>query len=321
MPQPTEVVRLGLLVLLPVVLSAQGRQIEFHGGRWYGDSPAATYEVRMTAPLGGVFTHSVSGTALVSDTLGRNRAFYGLGYEIQALRRRRTLGAYALAGASLGLSTDTAAQKLAVQWSIGGGAEWQPAPWLAVGVETRYRLEARGPHGFWNPGADARSGLSWALGVSIGLKKGGKQSGHTQSPSPVEPPIVITGSAADVVHTALDAIGAPYRWGGTAENGFDCSGLIQYAYGIHGIRLPRRSRDQATIGAEVAPVVEALRPGDILLFSSSPGAGVTHVGMFVGEQKFIHSASDGVRLSRLDARDVEGAYWIARWVGARRVIP
>jgi cell wall-associated NlpC family hydrolase len=97
--------------------------------------------------------------------------------------------------------------------------------------------------------------------------------------------------------------------------------LIQYAYGLHGIRLPRRSGDQATSGAEVAPVVDALRPGDILLFSSSPGAGVTHVGMYVGEQKFIHSATDGVKLSRLDPRDPDGAYWIARWVGARRVIP
>jgi len=141
------------------------------------------------------------------------------------------------------------------------------------------------------------------------------------APGAVDPPVTIVGNAADVVQTALDAVGAPYRWGGTTENGFDCSGLIQYAYGLHGIRLPRRSRDQATIGGEVAPVADALRPGDILLFSSSPGAGVTHVGMYIGEQKFIHSANAGVKLSRLDPRDPEGAYWIARWVGARRVIP
>jgi cell wall-associated NlpC family hydrolase len=262
---------------------------------------------------------------VVSDTLGRRRAFYGLGYELQALRRRHVLGAYALAGAALGLSTDTATQQLAVQWSVGGGAEWQPVSWFALGVETRYRLEDRGPRGFWRAGPSARSGLSGAIGVSIGLGKGRRKSGggstRSGTSSPVEPPAVITGSAVDVVQTALDAVGAPYRWGGTAENGFDCSGLIQYAYGIHGIRLPRRSRDQATLGAEVAPVVEALRPGDILLFSSSPGAGVTHVGMYIGEQKFIHSATTGVKLSRLDPRDPEGAYWIGRWVGARRVIP
>jgi hypothetical protein len=323
LPQPTEVLRLGLLALLPGALTAQGRQLEFHAGRWYGDNPATTYELRTTTALGGVFTHGFSASAVVSDTLGRRRAFYGLGYELQALRRRRTLGGYALAGAALGLSTDTSAQDLAVQWSVGGGVEWQPVSWFGLGVETRYRVEDRGPRGFWRTGPGARSGLSGALGVSIGFGtgRGRRRRAGSRESSAVEPPAAVTGNAADVVETALDAVGAPYRWGGTAENGFDCSGLIQYAYGLHGIRLARRSRDQATSGAEVAPVVDALRPGDILLFSSNPGAGVTHVGMYVGEQKFIHSATDGVKLSRLDARDPDGAYWIARWVGARRVIP
>src|SRR5205823_1423840 len=114
-----------------------------------------------------------------------------------------------------------------------------------------------------------------------------------------------------------ESLGTPYIWGGTADNGFDCSGLIQYAYGQHGIRLPRMSRDQARAGAEVAPLVDALRPGDVLLFSARPGAGVTHVGMYVGELKFIHSSNRGVKLSRLDPQDPEGAYWLDRWVGVR----
>jgi len=62
-------------------------------------------------------------------------------------------------------------------------------------------------------------------------------------------------------------------WGGTEANGFDCSGLVQWAYGRHGIRLPRMSRDQARSGSEITPVVDALRPGDILLFARSPVAG------------------------------------------------
>lgn len=327
MPPPTELLRFGLLGLLPAVLSAQGRQIEFHIGRWDGDNPAATYELRTTTQLSRLFTHGIGVTALVSDTLGRRRAFYGAGYEIQALRRRRALEAYALAGVALGLSTDTSSDEVGVLWSLGGGAEWQPVPGFALGLETRYRIEARGPLGFWRAGPSARNGLSAAIGVSIGFGKGGGGKGSSAAaappppPPPVEPPATIAGNAADVVQTALAAIGTPYSWGGTAENGFDCSGLIQYAYGVHGIRLPRRSRDQATAGAEVAPVVEALRPGDILLFSSSPGSGVTHVGMYVGEEKFIHSASNGVKLSRLDPRDPEGGYWVTRWVGARRVIP
>lgn len=313
--------RFAFLALLPAALSAQGRQVEFHLGRWDGDNPSVSYEIRTTTRLGGVFTHGVGATALVSDTLGRRRAFYGLGYEIQALRHRRALGAYALAGVAAGVSTDTSGDEVGVLWSIGGGAEWQPAPWFAVGIETRYRLEARGSLGFWRAGSTARDGLGAAVGVSIGFGKGGGSKESAAPPAPVEPPVSVSGNAADVVQTALGAIGTPYRWGGTAENGFDCSGLIQYAYGAHGIRLPRRSADQASAGAEVSPVVEALRPGDILLFSKSPGAGVTHVGMYVGELKFIHSAADGVKLSRLDPRDPDGGYWVARWVGARRVIP
>jgi cell wall-associated NlpC family hydrolase len=80
------------------------------------------------------------------------------------------------------------------------------------------------------------------------------------------------------------------------------------------------SRDQARAGTEVMPVLDALRPGDILLFAAQPGGGVTHVGMYVGEQTFIHSSNTGVKLSRLDALDTGGAWWVTRWVGVRRIV-
>jgi len=132
---------------------------------------------------------------------------------------------------------------------------------------------------------------------------------------------MIVGNASGVVKTALDALGTPYVWGGTAANGFDCSGLVQWAYSQHGILVPRMSRDQAHAGNEIPPVLDALQPGDLLLFSAQPGGGVTHVGMYVGEQKFIHSANAGVKLSRLEGTDPDGAWWVARWVGVRRVVP
>ena len=122
------------------------------------------------------------------------------------------------------------------------------------------------------------------------------------------------------MRTALDALGTPYVWGGTEANGFDCSGLIQWAYSQHGIRLPRISRDQARSGNEVTPVLEALQPGDILLFAAQPGGGVTHVGMYIGNQTFIHSAKEGVKLSRLVAEDSDGTWWVSRWIGARRIV-
>ena len=177
-------------------------------------------------------------------------------------------------------------------------------------------------------------GVSLAAGLSIRLGRGAARRAtatpadpYTRPPAatigrlPPEPPATIAGNAADVVRTALASLGSPYQWGGTAENGFDCSGLIQYAYGRYGIRLPRMSRDQARAGTEVPPEQAALIPGDILLFVAQPGSGVTHVGMYVGEGKFIHSSSTGVKLSRLDLHDSQGAYWLPRWVGARRIIP
>jgi len=226
----------------------------------------------------------------------------------------------------LGLSTDTSTQELAALWSVGGGLEWRPISWFAVGSEVRYRLEDRGPRGFWRARSDARRGVSAAIGVSIGLGNGAggrgrREYGGPPALPPPEPPTTFSGNAGDVVQTAIESLGTPYVWGGTQDNGFDCSGLIQYAYAQHGIRLPRMSREQARAGAEVTPVVDALRPGDILLFSARPGAGVTHVGMYVGELKFIHSSNRGVKLSRLDPADPEGAYWLDRWVGVRRVIP
>jgi hypothetical protein len=286
--------------------------VEVLYGRWYSGNRANTYELR--------FGH-LTAQALVHDSLGRRRAFYGAGWELQVLRRPGSLAPYFVGGVSLGLSTDTARHALAALWGVGGGVEWRPIPPFALGIEARYRLEDRGPRGFWRPATGSPDGVSLAARVSVAIGGGGRGRTRESEPRlpPPEVPLIITGNAANVVHTALDALGTPYKWGGTAANGFDCSGLIQYAYAQHGIRLPRMSRDQATAGNEIAPVVEALKPGDILLFAVRPGGGVTHVGMYVGEQKFIHSSNTGVKLSRLEVHDAEGTWWLARWVGARRI--
>ena len=83
--------------------------------------------------------------------------------------------------------------------------------------------------------------------------------------------------------------------------------------------LPRVSADQASAGEKVDRNLAALAPGDILTFSSTGGP-VTHVGLYVGQGRFIHSASRGVQLSLLSPDDPYGKWWYARWVGARRVI-
>lgn len=309
-------IELFLLIAGVTHLHAQGRDVDVLYGRWYNGNSARTYELR---------SGHLAAQVLVHDRLGRRRAFYGAGWQLQAFRHRSTFGPYAIAGASLGLSTDTTSQSLAALWTLGGGVEWRPLPSAALGVEVVYRLQDVGPRGFWRTTSQSRDGIAAAVGLSVTIGKGMGSSGapprrREEAPPPL-PPLLIVGNAGGVARTALDALGTPYVWGGTAANGFDCSGLVQWAYSRHGIRLPRMSRDQARSGSEVPPVPEALQPGDILLFAAQPGGGVTHVGLYVGEQKFIHSSSAGVKLSRLEeSQDADGAWWVARWVGARRIV-
>ncbi len=125
----------------------------------------------------------------------------------------------------------------------------------------------------------------------------------------------------NVITTALESMGSPYVWGGTGDGdgGFDCSGLIYYAYRQHGISLPRTAESQSKAGTAIRQDLDLLLPGDLLAFAER-GETVTHVGLYVGEGRFIHSSSSGVRLSRLSEDDAEGKTWLKKWAGVRRVI-
>lgn len=165
--------------------------------------------------------------------------------------------------------------------------------------------------------------------VAVGCSPVGAVSSPTPRPSPM-PPSADSGSnpadnpsslrepdadALRVVEIAFESIGTPYRWGGTSANGFDCSGLIRYAYGQLGIELPRISRDQLRMGDPVELRVGALLPGDILGFSAVASGPPTHVGLYVGDGEFIHSSTSGVRVS-----DLREPYWQQHFVAARRIL-
>lgn len=123
--------------------------------------------------------------------------------------------------------------------------------------------------------------------------------------------------SVDVPIYATSLIGTPYRWGGnsTAE-GFDCSGLVAHVYAqVASIRLPRRSVDMSRIG--VALEREHMAPGDLVFFNTQ-GSAYSHVGIYVGDSRFVHAASErsGILLSSLDQ-----PYWRERYNGARRIAP
>jgi cell wall-associated NlpC family hydrolase len=133
-------------------------------------------------------------------------------------------------------------------------------------------------------------------------------------PDPPAPSSASRSSGYAVAGAALDLRGAPYREGGADPRGFDCSGLVQYVFGLHGVGLPRSVAGQSRAGRAVD--ASALEPGDLVFFSTvAPGP--SHVGIAIGGDEFVHAPSGRgeVRVERLSA-----PYWAQRFVGARRVL-
>jgi len=101
-------------------------------------------------------------------------------------------------------------------------------------------------------------------------------------------------TGAEVVAEARKYLGVPYVWGGTSENGVDCSGLVQLAYGKLGYDLPRLSADQARSGTPVASMAEA-QPGDLIAWdNSSRNNGADHIAIYIGDGKMIEAPRTGL---------------------------
>jgi cell wall-associated NlpC family hydrolase len=127
-------------------------------------------------------------------------------------------------------------------------------------------------------------------------------------------------AAARTAHDRFE--GAPYQWGGVTPWGVDCSGMVQSAFGLHGLPLPRDAWQQAERGTAVAAAPEALAPGDLLFFSSREDRRVTHVGIAIGDARIVHSAigRGGWTIDRLtNVEDPYVAALRARITGARRL--
>jgi cell wall-associated NlpC family hydrolase len=145
--------------------------------------------------------------------------------------------------------------------------------------------------------------------ASIGVGVGGSQSAPA-APAPVTPVAAAPSSQyGGVVGIAMQYLGTPYVWGGASPGGFDCSGLVMYAYAQVGVSLPHSSYAQYGMGVPVS--MSELQPGDLVFFY-----GLGHVGIYIGGGSFIHAPHTGdvVKIS-----SISGSY-ASSFVGARRII-
>jgi cell wall-associated NlpC family hydrolase len=330
-----------LLAVLTGTAEAQRAQFEAAYGPWYpsGDSAAAVFHAGVVQPFARLFgigfavVHVADGQSAAQRTLTGSE----LSLRVGGVER----GPYAIGSAGLGLRHDGGNPD--AFWTIGGGLGFRIFSLATLAAEVRYRAEDTGLVGFWRLTPEDRRGLQAQVRLSFGIPQGAPRStsGAADSPAPGPPPpsgdlpppgdpydAAVAGGASEeaarltatVVETALAAMGSPYSWGGSDTNGFDCSGLIQYAYGQHGIVLPRISRDQMRMGRALDRDAASLRPGDILGFSAAGTSQISHVGLFVGDGQFLHSSSTGVKLSSLTTSDGDSRWWRDRWVGARRIV-
>jgi peptidoglycan DL-endopeptidase CwlO len=149
--------------------------------------------------------------------------------------------------------------------------------------------------------AAARSRLATATpAAAVGIGVGGS----TPEGSTIAPPNVHGG----VVGVAMQYLGVPYVWGGSTPRGFDCSGLVMYAFAAVGISLPHSSYAQFNMGTPVS--ISQLQPGDLVFFS-----GASHEGIYIGGGQFIHAPHTGdvVKISSLSG------YYSSAWAGGRRI--
>jgi cell wall-associated NlpC family hydrolase len=127
-------------------------------------------------------------------------------------------------------------------------------------------------------------------------------------PSTARPPEEAPSRNATAARLATRYLGAPYVWAGSSPSGFDCSGLVMYAFAKVGVAIPHNAAQQFRLGVPVER--ERLVPGDIVFFNR-----LRHNGIYLGDGRFVHATKPGgVKIARLD-----DDWFRTRWVGARRL--
>lgn len=156
-----------------------------------------------------------------------------------------------------------------------------------------------------------RDGKSTGVPVSAGALNGNAGSGSGNSGGTEVP----SDLGAQIVATAKQYLGIPYKYGGSSPStGFDCSGFVYYVLKQLGYSPYRTTSSQYTMGTYVSK--ENLQPGDLVFFQGTYKSGISHVGIYVGNGKFIHSPSTGKVISYAD---LNSTYYVNHYYGARRI--
>lgn len=139
-------------------------------------------------------------------------------------------------------------------------------------------------------------------------------------PAPVAfgPTKAVAGASASkavaAMNLALSFKGTPYRWGGSAPGGFDCSGLLYYVFSKQGVKLPRVAEDQAKAGQPIRTIGELL-PGDLVFFADSSGY-IHHIGIYMGDGKMVHAPQTG---DVVKESTITSGYFYRQFAGGRRI--
>lgn len=157
-----------------------------------------------------------------------------------------------------------------------------------------------------------RYGLLVFLALTC-LACAGRTPPEPASPVPAPDTSELTDTRRIIVHAAMESMGAPYRWGGhTPGQGFDCSGLVLYAYQTAGIPVPRTARLQFRQGKQINR--QQLLPGDLVFFTIPSKKANFHVGIYTGSNRFIHAPG---RKRPVIHSDLDNPYFQKNYAGAR----
>lgn len=158
-----------------------------------------------------------------------------------------------------------------------------------------------------------RGGKSTGVAVSASALNGSTGSSSTGSSTGSSSGSTTSASGSAIVSKAKEYLGVPYVWGGASPSGFDCSGLVYYVLNSVGISVPRSLAQQQNMGTYVAK--SDLQPGDIVYFQNTYASGISHVGIYVGDGKFIHAPHSGAVVSYAD---LNSTYYTQHYYSARR---